>query len=320
MENIAYKLMPVTCFAGKTPYCLRYRVQDNLLEQSIAKRGVITPLLVYPHPQPVVVAGHKRLHAAQASGLKQIGVFEIQEHYSSKELFALAVISNWNQAWLDLDRAWALRQAVDIHQWTEPEIIQDVLPALGLACETHVLKQYLQAARLEPALLDQIACGHLPFRGMHLLSRFSPEDQRMFAGSIAVNVVLTTNELIQLGEWLYDLLKLQGVNIDAFLKKEQFDSILNHPQWDLRQKAEKFCEKLRTLRFPKLARHEQQFKSIARTITDEKIDLKIEPPPSFEDQGIWLRAKIRDPQSLDRLLDLLKDKRNLLNSLFDIML
>jgi hypothetical protein len=320
MESFVYKLIPVDDIASEYPYCSRYSVVDSRLRKSIAARGVLLPIVLTSDSPKVIVAGHRRVDAAKAVGLKQIGAFEIQEACSPKDLFLFAMISNWNHGWSDLDRAWTLRKAMESYGFDETKAINELLPALGLLEERYVLNQCLTIARLSPALLDLIASGKLPFRGAQILARFTPPNQQEFAEGIGSKIPLTTNELIQTGEWLYDLLKPLGIGIQKFLKEKQLDGLLNHPDWSPRAKAQKFVASLRMFRFPKLTAYEKKFRAILGGMNEAGGDLKFEVPQAFEGEGFWLRARIRNQNSLDHILNLLKDKRDLLNSLFDIML
>ena len=158
----------------------------------------------------------------------------------------------------------------------------------------------------------------MPCRGAHILSHFKSADQQEFADSIATQATLTTNELLKAGEWLYDLLKPSGAGLQAFLREKKLNEILQNPDWDRRQKAERFFKALRTLRFPRLTDYEKKFESAASEVGGK--DLKLEMLTSFEEEGFWVRAKMRDKKSVQNILNLLEDKKTLLNSLFDLML
>ena len=142
----------------------------------------------------------------------------------------------------------------------------------------------------------------------------------MIAVLISNNATLTTSQLLQAGEWFYDLTKERGAGLGGYLKENQLDRILTHAQWDPRQKANKLLEALRKLRFPRWTQCEAKFESATSEICSPESHLKIEASASFEGEGFSLHAKLKDPEALEKFVSSLKDKRHLLNSLFDIML
>ncbi len=321
MENYVFKIISREQIAGDFPYRVRYLLQDPALEDSIRKRGVVHPLVVTNGPKPVLIAGHKRLAAAKAAGVKSLPVLEIQDSFPEKEFFLLAVLSNWRQAGPELDLACTLRLAVDKFKMTESELLSELLPALFLVPEKGLIEELLIVSRLDHSILDLIAAEKLPFRGTKALSRFSPENQKEFASSIASKMSLTTNQLIRTVEWIYDLLKSNAsTSLAALLGSGDLPSLLQKENRDPRQRAEQFCQALRRLRFPRLTSQEEKFVQFSRQFEQEGGELKLEAPESFEAEGFSLRAKIRNRESLNHVLEVLARKKTSLNSLFDIML
>lgn len=320
MESYVFKKIELREISDEFPYGLRYRLEDPRLLESIRARGVLTPVVVTAGVKKTMVAGHRRFQAALILGLAETKAFEIQGSPSPQDLFLASVISNWNQSWSDLDRAWTLRKALETFRLAETEILEAVLPALALASAWGLVKEYHRVAGLDPLLLDLIAEDKLPFKGARRLAVFSSEDQQEFARGIAVRAALTASQLAKAAEWLYDLLQSSKLSLKTYLAKSSLEDLLAHPDSSRQVKGERFYAALRALRFPQLAARERKFASFVRELERESQELTLEPPVSFEEEGYWLRAKIRTPDSLKRVLDVLGRKRASLNSLFDIML
>ncbi|HLD50338.1 MAG TPA: ParB/RepB/Spo0J family partition protein [bacterium] len=319
MERYVYKIIPAKEISGEFPFVSRYWLKDPLLLDSVARRGVLQPILVVGAAPRHIIAGHKRLCAAQAAGLREIPAFEIAAGPDPRDLYLLAIFSNWNQAMSDLDRAWAIHRAVQDYQLSEKSVIEDILPALGLEPQRHFLEEYGEVARLDASVLEAIGAGKLPFRGVRGLNRFSKPDQMDFIQRIVERAALTSNQLLKTGEWLFDLLKLKDISLAALLKTPGLEAALEASSQDRRQKGEKFYAALRALRFPGLARKEKEFESLAGKIeADQRFSL--EAPSFFEGEGLTLRAKLPNPEALDKLAAAFSAKRKLFNSLFDVML
>lgn len=320
MENYVHRLIPSHEVLDCDSYRVRYSLKDCALERSISMRGILVPVIVLGCNPRVVVAGHRRVCAARSCGLDSIRAFELQGVFDPRDLFLYAVLSNLNQNWTDLDRAWTIRKALDHYQFQEKEVIGELLPAIGLKEGRHVMQEYYDIARLDPLVLEAIAAERLPFRGVRVLERFSYADQREFVSRVVASASLTTNELLRVGEWLCDFMRKEGSSLAEILARDELAHILNHSSEDRRQKGEELFRAMRDLRFPRLADYEKKFSSVACEICQGSQEFRVEAPHGFEEEGWMIYARIRDRKSLDHLKSLLHEKHLLLNSLFDIML
>ena len=321
MEGYVCKTIRLEEIQSSYPYSCRYRpLEATSVLGSIQKRGIVFPLLATRGPERLLISGHRRLAAAKSLGLREIKIWEIVQTQNPSELFLISVLSNWNQAWSDLDRAWVIRKAKEEFKFSQQDLLEGILPALGLSSESYLLNQYYDVACLEPCLLDLVEAGRLPFRGMQILGKFLPEDRATFATLIGSKIILTSNQLLKAGEWLYDLLKKEKTNLGNFLKDRGLLEILNRQGNDEGQKARAFYNALRRLRFPRLAESEQKVEKVLTLLAPELKELRLEMPESFEEEGFSLHAKLKSQASIEQLKEFLSKHRPQLNSLFDIML
>lgn len=304
---------------GEFPYQCRYETTDAALRDSIAKRGIVQPLWVTGGKAKTLVAGHRRFRAAVRGGLRCLPVCEIQAKISAADCFALAVLSNWRQEWSDLDRCRTVRKAAGEFGYRPAQVIEELFPAMALEPDPRTYEVYERASRLDAGLLRAVAEGRLPFRGIPVFFRLTKTQQRDFAERIAPHVRLTANELLKTGEWLGDLLKRNG-SLAALARREDFARILEDPRRDEPARSQAFYQALRNARFPRVAAYEKKFRSLSARIRRGQNDFTIEPVPSFEDEGFIIKAPVRTPESLERLLARLERQKKELNSLFDFML
>lgn len=304
------------------PFQVRYDLQDPALVESIRKRGLIEPVKVLSSSgkKKQLVSGHKRVEAAKSLGLRELSALEIQGNYLPDELFLFSILSNWRQDFSDFDKAWILFRGKTEFKITAPETQKELLSLLSLPDDVHLFEEAEKMMRLHPELLNCFAKKDLPFRGARGLTRFTANDQLVFAREIGARVHLTTNQLIQLSDWLFDLLKMTKKPLAAILQDELIVSVLQHSGTDSRQKGEAFIAAVKGLRYPKLTGREEKLKRLTGQLRADFPDMSIEAPASFEAEGFSLKLRIRKPESLDQALDAVKSKRNVLNSLFDFML
>jgi len=213
-----------------------------------------------------------------------------------------------------------LRRARQEFSIKESELTDVLLPILGLQPKKRILEEYERVSRLDSSLLDHIAENRMPFRGAHILDRLEIEDQKVFAEVIPSKATLTPSELLQVGEWICDLLKSSPSEMNEWMKSKVVQDIVNDPDLNRRQKGDQLFHALRNHRFPRLVACEKKFHSLSHQVCKDMKDVKLEIPASFEEDGYFLRMRVRDPKGLEDILNRIREKKSSLNSLFDIML
>jgi ParB-like chromosome segregation protein Spo0J len=296
--------------------------QDRDLAEVYAsvKLDFVTPPVVMGPSPYLILDGHRRIEGLRAQGKKDVTVQFAGENLGKDRAFWIALICNANAAWTDLDRAWILKlakQYVDLHHEHNRHILGSVLK---LKPSLRVMEDYLAVAALDESVLKWMESDQLPFRGAQGLCQLALQDQQTFAQKIAANTAFTTNELMRTIEWLTDEMRRTGQALNVYLDKSGLQTLLHRPHGDLRQKTEQFYNQLQTLRNPQLTAYEDRFAEESRVLCRNTPEIQLGAAQAFEDEGYWLRVHLREPASLDRLLSWLMDRKNSLNSLFDIML
>ncbi len=327
MEGYVYKRIKLSAVVQDFPFACRYKTSGERLVKSLAARGMLLPVIaVEKDGGYLIVSGEARFLAALQLGWEEIPANLISPGLEDKDLFLISVLSNWNQKSTELDAVFAVGRALEL-QIDQQTILEEILPALGMTSEKHWLDEAREVIALEPALLERVAENKLPYRGIRALGHFSREDQSYFADSICEKIRLTSNQLLKVSDWLFDLMKREGKNLKALMSQPIFQSVLNPSEEkinkDLRQVTELFFETLRHLRFPRQSEAESKFKETSAPLAASaqiKNGFWVEAPRQFEEAGIMLHARLKDPQALERLQKSLEKNGKLVNSLFDIVL
>lgn len=318
MARYVFKIISVKDISSNLKFSSRYRLEDADLQRSISARGLIQPLILAAGGKELA-AGFRRFHALKNLRIQECPALEIQEKLSEQDIFLMSVLSNWKQEDSELDRAYAVAKAVKEFKFSEKQIEEEILPALGISSGSGFLEESLKVFSLESALIDLIADGKIPFRGAKVLERLSKADQKTFA-QVGQKAALTTNQILKAGEWLGDLLKSSGKTLEVFLKENNFGEILDHKGSDRRGLGEQFFAKLKGLRYPQLTQKEEAFQALSEQLRQGETGLNAEAPPYFESSGMTLRIQVKDSRTLDKITSVLEAKRKLLNSLLDIVL
>jgi ParB family chromosome partitioning protein len=142
----------------RNPYQPRKRVDEEALNQlasSIREHGVIQPILVTEQLDGYrLVAGERRLRAAQMAGLERIPA--VVRQLADRDQLELALVENLQRSDLNpMEEAAAFRQLVDEFGFT-----QDQLAArLGRARST--VANTLRLLEMRPTVGDAVADGRL---------------------------------------------------------------------------------------------------------------------------------------------------------------
>lgn len=319
MARYTLRELEIARISEKMPSNYRYRLQDPVLEASIRKFGILMPLVVTGGKDCQIIAGHKRLHAARACGFRELPVLEaglLQAH----DMFLFNLLSNWRQECSEMDRARAITLAVSELDFQERDILQTVMPLLGLPSDRNLAQAYCGAAGLVPGLQDFLEDGILSFRGIAFLTNFSKKDQESFARLLGKGVKWTSSQLLQVGEWLTDIMKRTGSDLEKFFQEKALFEIWQHPGMDPRTKADKLLNQIKKIRFPEYSSFLEKFDRQCSEVLQGDRDISFRPVEGFEEKGFELRARVRTPGDLDSLIKKISQERPALNSLFDVVL
>lgn len=319
MACYGFKTLKISGISKAATYCFRYRLRDDALKASLRRSGILMPVIVTNAECPVVIAGHKRLCAAQTLKLKEVPAL-IAEKMTPRDAFLLNLVSNWKQGCSDMDRARALGMAARDFHFKEDEILSAVMPLLGLPGDKAVLEFYRKADQFPPSFKDLVEDGQLPLRGVLPFLKFSKDDQDYFAKYIGTQIKLTSSQLLQTGEWLSDLMKGTGKDLRGFCMERKVLAKMDLPGMDMRTKADLFFSRIKRLRFPGYSLYLEAFEKRRSEILRDAKEFRLEPVQGFEEPGFELHTRVKTSAELDRLLQTLSLKRSSLNSLFEIAL
>ncbi len=146
----------------RNPYQPRKRVDQEALEQlaaSVREHGVIQPILVVEVLDGYqLVAGERRLRAAQLAGLERIPA--VVRQLADREQLELALVENLQRADLNpLEEASAFRQLIDEFGFTQEQI--SVRLGRGRSTVANTLRLLEMSEAVKEAVADgRISEGH----------------------------------------------------------------------------------------------------------------------------------------------------------------
>ena len=173
-----------------------FRVVDDEEMQkvvdSVAKFGVLTPLIARPDPDGgyEVISGHRRMHASELAGIETVPVI-VREMDDDEAIICMVDANLQRENILPSERAWAYRMKMDAirHQGlrsdlTSGPMVQKLATAELIGQDSgesgRQIRRYIRLTELRPELLDMVDEKQLAFRPAVELSYLKPNEQKDF--------------------------------------------------------------------------------------------------------------------------------------------
>ncbi len=170
-------------------------VDDEAMAQtveSIAKFGVLTPLLARPDPDGgyEIVSGHRRHHAAQLAGLASVPVI-VRNMDDDESIIAMVDANLQRETILPSERAWAYKMKLDAikHQGTRSDLTsvqvgQKLNARAQVARESGSsdiqVQRYIRLTELIPQLTTMVDEKKIAFNPAVELSYLTKQEQELF--------------------------------------------------------------------------------------------------------------------------------------------
>ena len=175
-----------------------FRVVDDEEMQkvvdSVAKFGVLTPLIARPDPDGgyEVISGHRRMHASELAGIETVPVI-VREMDDDEAIICMVDANLQRENILPSERAWAYRMKLDAlkHQGAKrarEETFRQVVGKLEAAAligqdtgeSGRQIQRYIRLTELQPELLDMVDSKQIAFNPAVEISYLKPDEQKDF--------------------------------------------------------------------------------------------------------------------------------------------
>ena len=172
-----------------------FRVVDDEEMQkvvdSVAKFGVLTPLIARPDPDGgyEVISGHRRMHASELAGIETVPVI-VREMDDDEAIICMVDANLQRENILPSERAWAYRMKLDAlkHQGAKrarEETFRQVVGKLEAAAligqdtgeSGRQIQRYIRLTELQPELLDMVDSKQIAFNPAVEISYLKPDEQ-----------------------------------------------------------------------------------------------------------------------------------------------
>lgn len=302
---------------------------DELI-RSITQSGVLSPLRLHrvSPGEHRVISGFRRHAAAGRAGLQQVPCFVTSDD-DTLRLFRQALEDNVTSRPLHpLEKAAAVSKLRRSFQVSDPLLLEEYLPLLGIPADRFHLQRYLNLASLPQSLQTAITKNLQPETALKLQS-WTNEEQDFFI-TLVFKFHLGKNKQRRLFSLLDEIRALllntalspnqSGGSVVTIWHTSGAAQVEQDEGLPLPERYNQALGRLLQLRFPRLSEYETRYRAL-------KAGLKLPPqiqlhaPPYFEGSQIRVSFSAANPEEFSNLLETLREigESNELRKIFDLL-
>jgi hypothetical protein len=155
-------------------FCVSYPLADGRLLASIARFGMLSPLVLRGGGRPVVITGHKRLDAARRLGIGKVPCIFLDA--DDRQALLTSINDNLSRPLNTVERAVCVQKMAGLG--CPVEEIYAIMAMLGLPAREKAVKTCIAAASAEEQVLAFIVRHGLPLPVVEQLFWFEPGETK----------------------------------------------------------------------------------------------------------------------------------------------
>ncbi len=290
------------------------------LKDWIQKVGILVPLRVNLRSDGAyrIVSGFRRFTVAVQLGLKAVPCRVDQA--PPKTLFLKAVVENLSTRGLgELEKATVIYKMQVDYQKSDGELIEKVLPILGIQGSRHRLDYYLRLAQLPEPLLQAIVQGVVIPEVALKLSSWGFDEFSLFVRTVA-EYRLGRNKQRQLFELVDDLKASKSADLHSVWDQSGAAEIDRDQTLPPEVRYDRIRKVLGRLRYPVLSEHQERFHKLKGALSLPGC-VRLEIPEYFEGDSIKVSFRTRNSEEFAQVTEHLSRAAvcNELKEIFDLL-
>lgn len=293
-----------------SPFVITYRPDTRLLERSVARQGIVTPVHLRHQgtAEPLqLLCGSQRLQAARSCNLSTVPalVYPYAE-LTDEQAFLLALHDNLGCRTLNVvEKARALQRLRDDFAYSIATLATDICPLLALPPRPETVLAYCSLAALNETLQAALAEGMLSVETALWIRDQASTDQESLT-TLFTSLKLSSSRAREFVAMLDDLQRRDAQSVQALLRAYGILEVLLDTHLAGPQKIERIRHMLRQARYPQLHTYEQRFHAALRQLKLPP-QLRLQAPAFFEGDQYQVTFAFRErqecQQSIERLLE-----------------
>ena len=304
-------------------YLFSYGRDSDVVEDSIRKVGLINPPILKKNPDTEetysVICGYQRILACKKLGQVSIDAMVI-DGLNDEETLLLVLHDNLaSRGFNEIEKGIVLKKFLDIG-YSCDRLAAEITLLLEIPPNKNIIEKYLSVLRLDNEIKQSIARSELELERAFLLITLSDAEREVVYRFLFKESITNTNEAKEAIRNLLDLKLIKKIEMEELLLSDEISHIISDNKSNKRQKGEKLCSLIKSMRYPSIRMKEDEFGKSCRELKLDN-DVRVNHSRYFEGDEIRITLKAFNEEKLGGNLErlLLNIRNGMFKKLFSII-
>jgi len=304
-------------------YLFRYGRNTDVVEDSIRKVGLINPPILKENPDTEgtysVICGYQRILACKKLGQVSIDA-RVIDGLNDEETLLLVLHDNLaSRGFNEIEKGIVLKKFLDIG-YSYDRLAAEITLLLEIPPNKNIIEKYLSVLRLDNEIKQSIARSELELERAFLLITLSDAEREVVYRFLFKESITNTNEAKEAIRNLLDLKLIKKMEMEELLLSDEISHNISDNKSNKRQKGEKLCSLIKSMRYPSIRMKEDEFDKSCRELKLDN-DVRVNHSRYFEGDEIRITLKVFNEEKLGGNLErlLLNIRNGMFKKLFSII-
>ena len=304
-------------------YLFRYGRNTDVVEDSIRKVGLINPPILKENPDTEgtysVICGYQRILACKKLGQVSIDA-RVIDGLNDEETLLLVLHDNLaSRGFNEIEKGIVLKKFLDIG-YSYDRLAAEITLLLEIPPNKNIIEKYLSVLRLDNEIKQSIARSELELERAFLLITLDDAEREVVYRFLFKESITNTNEAKEAIRNLLDLKLIKKMEMEELLLSDEISHIISDNKSNKRQKGEKLCSLIKSMRYPSIRTKEDEFDKSCRELKLDN-DVRVNHSRYFEGDEIRITLKAFNEEKLGCNLErlLLNIRNGMFKKLFSII-
>ncbi len=294
-------------------YLFRCGRDSDIVKESIRKVGLIHPVILKNRRDAngtyAVVCGYNRIRACLELGCERIEA-TIRDGLNEEEILLLVLHDNmFSRGFNEIEKAIVLRKFLDIG-YSYDRLMAEIAPLLEIPPNKKIIDKYILILELDSVIKRSVAKNELELEKAFLLISLDNAERDIVYRFLFRESITNINEAKETIRNLLDLKLIKQLEMVELLSLSEITHILSDSKSNKRQKGDKICRLIKSMRYPSIRMNEDKFDESCRAMRLDN-DVRINHSKYFEGDEIRITLKVSNEEKLGNNLErLLSNIRN----------
>ena len=304
-------------------YLFRYGRNSDVVEDSIRKVGLINPPILKENPDTEgtysVICGYQRILACKKLGQVSIDARVIDGPNDEETLLLVLHDNLASRGFNEIEKGIVLKKFLDIG-YSYDRLAAEITLLLEIPPNKNIIEKYLSVLRLDNEIKYSIARSELELERAFLLITLDDAEREVVYRFLFKESITNTNEAKEAIRNLLDLKLIKKIEMEELLLSDEISHIISDNKSNKRQKGEKLCSLIKSMRYPSIRMKEDEFDKSCRELKLDN-DVRVNHSRYFEGDEIRITLKAFNEEKLGCNLErlLLNIRNGMFKKLFSII-